>query len=109
MAEDYEETPEVCTVTEKPDLSVTLKETEEQRKLLDKLLLWDKPAPGWGGPRNRNAQGKGHACYFCQDVGHMIKDFKKYQESRQNLNKPGVGPGALAHTRNAEGPSQGNL
>ena len=43
-AEDYDEVPEVCAVSEQSDMNAVLKEMAEQRTTLDKLLLSGKPS-----------------------------------------------------------------
>ena len=78
---DYDDTPEVCTVTEHRDLGASFKKMEQQQKIIEEqqnlieMLLLD-----------RKLEVEDHRCFFCREVGHLKRDCKKLlrQKSKKN-------------------------
>ena len=104
-AEDYDEVPEVCAIAEQSEMSAVLRQMEEQRKLLDQLVM-EKSQPKYYRYRKPIKDDK-RACFHCQQIGHIMRDCELYKESLKGLNEPGASPGATTCTQKKEGPNQG--
>ena len=104
-AEDYDEVPEVCAIAEQSEMSAVLRKMEEQRKLLDQLVM-EKSQPKYYRYRKPIKDDK-RACFHCHQIGHIMRDCELYKESLKGLNEPGVSPGATTCTQKKEGPNQG--
>ena len=95
-AEDYDEVPEVCAIAEQSDMSAVLRQMEEQRKLLDQLLM-EKSQSTYFKYRKPIKDDK-RACFHCHEIRHIRRDCELYKESLKGLNQPGASPGATTCT-----------
>ena len=95
----------MCAVAEQPNMSALLKEMAEQRQILDKLLLRDKPAQR--RPRNPGAPRdySSFVSYGCHELGHIKRKCSK-QTAKDDLNKSGAGQGATARNQEGDGPGR---
>ena len=78
-AEDYDESPEICAVTEQPGMSKFLqkmdlqqKQMEEQQKLLTKFLSDQQSRPRRGGNRGRKPQQEEEGSHSKKKLGLAI-------------------------------------
>ena len=102
---DYDEVPEVCAVGEQLSMNAVIKEMTEQRKILEKLLLQDKPTyrkqRDLAVPREYSTW----VCHACHELGHFRRDCPK-RLNRQDLNTAGTSQGANTCTQEREGPNK---
>ena len=67
----YDDTTEVCTVTEHQDLSASFKKMEQQQKIIEEQKLIDMLL------LDRKLEAEDRRCFFCHEVGHIKRDCRK--------------------------------